>query len=311
MDIIDFLPTYTEFDKDVQAILGPDLVDTTSLYHKKEFHDVRLQPIEKRPEKPGQYMNHQIIMARFLSSYTPYNGILVMHEPGTGKTCASVAVIEKIRSEKSSFRGALILMKGKNLIENYKKELVEKCTDGKYKIKDDDAYDGKDDSDDDIEDGKDGKDGKEKKVGYDNPGSLTANKVRRRINKKLAEFYQFQTFETFSKQLSKMRDQDIIKNYSNIVIVIDEAHHLRVVNDKGRVDEALKGQYNNIFRLLHLVKNTKTILMTGTPMIDTPAEIASLMNLILDSDKQLPTGKNFDEKYMVTTKNGDFVVNPE
>ena len=289
MDIIDFLPIYTEFDKDVQAILGSDLVDTTSLYHKKEFHDVRLQPIEKRPEKPGQYMNHQIIMARFLSSYTPYNGILVMHEPGTGKTCASVAVIEKIRSEKSSFRGALILMKGKNLIENYKKELVEKCTDGRYKIKD----------------------GEEEDIGYENQGNMTANKVRRRINKKLAEFYQFQTFETFSKQLSKMRDQDIIKNYSNIIIVIDEAHHLRVVNDKGKVDQELKGQYNNIFRLLHLVNNTKTVLMTGTPMIDTPSEIASLMNLILDSGKQLPTGKDFDEEYMIRKKNGDFVVNPE
>jgi superfamily II DNA or RNA helicase len=292
MDIIDFLPSYTEFDKDVQAILGSDLVDTTSLYHKKEFHDVRLQPIEKRPEKTGEYMNHQIIMARFLSSYTPYNGILVMHEPGTGKTCASVAVIEKIRSEKSSFRGALILMKGKNLIENYKKELVEKCTDGKYKIKDDE------DGDEDD------------KVGYDNTGSLTANKVRRRINKKLAEFYQFQTFETFSKQLSKMSDQDIIKNYSNIVIVIDEAHHLRVVNDKGRVDEALRGQYSNIHRLLHLVKNTKTILMTGTPMIDSPSEIASLMNLILGMDKQLPTGKLFEDRYMVR-KNGNLVLDPK
>ena len=289
MDIIDFLPTYTEFDKDVQAILGSDLVDTTSLYHKKEFHDARLQPIEKRPEKPGQYMNHQIIMARFLSSYTPYNGILVMHEPGTGKTCASVAVIEKIRSEKSSFRGALILMKGKNLIENYKKELVEKCTDGRYKIKD----------------------GEEEDIGYENQGNMTANKVRRRINKKLAEFYQFQTFETFSKQLSKMRDQDIIKNYSNIIIVIDEAHHLRIVNDKGKVDQELKGQYNNIFRLLHLVKNTKTILMTGTPMIDTASEIASLMNLILESDKQLPVGKEFDEEYMIRKKNGDFVINPK
>ena len=296
MDIIDFLPTYTEFDKDVQAILGSDLVDTTSLYHKKEFHDFRLQPIEKRPEKPGKYMNHQNIIARFLSSYTPYNGILVMHEPGTGKTCASVAVIEKIRSEKSSFRGALILMKGKNLIENYKKELVEKCTDGRYKVKD------KDDDDDE---------GDEKKVGYDNPGNLTANKVRRRINKKLAEFYQFQTFETFSKQLSKMSDKDIIKNYSNIIIVIDEAHHLRIVNERGVVDKELKGQYTNIHRLLHLVKNTKTILMTGTPMIDSPTEIASLMNLILGMDKQLPIGKKFEEFYMKRKSNGDFVIDPD
>jgi hypothetical protein len=185
-------------------------------------------------------------------------------------------------------------MKGKNLIENYKKELVEKCTDGKYKVKDDED-----------------KEDKEEKVGYDNPGNLTANKLRRRINKKLAEFYQFQTFETFSKQLSKMSDHDIIKNYSNIIIVIDEAHHLRIVNDKGRIDESLKGQYNNIHRLLHLVKNTKTILMTGTPMIDSPSEIASLMNLILGMDKQLPTGKDFEEEYMVRKKNGNLVINPK
>lgn len=292
MDIIDFLPTYTEFDKDVQAILGPDLVDTTSLYLKKEFHDYKLEAVEKRPEQPGQYMNHQVIMARFLSSHTPYKGILVMHEPGTGKTCLSVAVIEKIRSEKSSFRGALLLMKGKTLIENYKKELVEKCTDGRYKIKDEDEEE-------------------EKMVGYEDTGNLTANKVKRRINKKLAEFYQFQTFETFSKQLSKMSDKDIIKYYSNIIIVIDEAHHLRVVNDKGIVDQELKGQYNNIFRLLHLVENSKTILMTGTPMIDTPSEIASLMNLLLDNDHQLSTGKAFEEEYMITNPKGNLVINPK
>jgi len=279
MDVFDFLPTYIDFDKNTNSILGPELIDKTSLYYKKEFHDYKLSQIEKRPNESGQYMNHQILLSRFLSSYTPYKGIMVMHEPGTGKTCLSVAVIEKIKEESSTFRGALILMKGKNLINNYKKELTEKCTSGKYDI---------DDIDDDEE--------------------LTDNKKKRRINKKLSSFYKFQTFEVFSKILSKMSDEDIKKKYSNIVIVIDEAHHLRITHDNGNIEE-LKGQYNNIFRLLHKVENTKTILMTGTPMIDSPSEIASLLNLILDENEQLPVGDEFEKEYMKKEK-GVFVINP-
>ena len=87
MEVYDFLPTYTNFDHDAEEILGKDLVETTSLYNKKEFYDYRLEAIEERPKEAGVYMNHQIIISRFLSSNTPYQGILVMHEPGTGKTC--------------------------------------------------------------------------------------------------------------------------------------------------------------------------------------------------------------------------------
>ena len=38
--------------------------------------------------------------------------------------------------------------------------------------------------------------------------------------------------------------------------------------------------------------------MSGTPMVDKPCEIASVMNLILDKDNQLPSGAEFDRKYM-------------
>lgn len=97
MEVSDFLPTFIDFDKDTEVILGPELVEKTSLYHKKEFNDYRLKAIENPPSRPGQYMNHQTIISRFLSSNTPYNGLLVMHEPGTGKTCLSVAMIEKLK----------------------------------------------------------------------------------------------------------------------------------------------------------------------------------------------------------------------
>jgi len=269
MEVYDFLPTYIDFD-DSESILGPDLIDHTSLYYKKEFSEYALKPNENKPEKAGQYMNHQIIISRFLSSYTPYKGLLVMHEPGTGKTCLSISVIEKILSESSAFRGALILMKGKNLVNNYKRELVHVCTDGKYDLDEDD--------------------------------DMTDNKKKRRINKKLSEFYKFQTFETFSKRISTMSSEDIRKQYNNLIIVIDEAHHLRINQTENTEEQKeLKGQYLNIHRFLKTIQNSKTILMTGTPMIDNVSEIASLMNLILD--EELPTGEDFLKEYMLKVGN--------
>lgn len=269
MEVKDFLPTYIDY---TDSILGPELIDTTSLFYKKEFNDYKLEKVESRPDCQGKYMNHQIYMSRFLSSYTPYKGILVMHEPGTGKTCLSVAVVEKIISEKSLYKGAIILMKGKNLITNYIKELVNTCTDGKYDIEDDE---------------------------------MTDNKKKRRITKKISHYYKFKTFETFSKLLSTMSEEEIRLKYSNYIIIIDEAHHLRLTSDKE-----LESQYNNIYRFVHSVENSKTVLMTGTPMIDNPSEIASLMNLILDKNEQLPTGDQFISEYMKKV-NTTYLINKD
>lgn len=293
ISICDFLPTFIDFDKDTERILGSNLVDHTSLYHKKEYQRYKLEKEEASPTEPGQYMNHQIILSQFLSGNTPYNGILVMHEPGTGKTCLSISIIEKMRNEFPSFKGALVLMKGETLIRNYKKELVDTCTDGRYKITDEeDQMYGYDDEIDELDKMR---------------GELTDKKKVRRINKKVAEYYDFQTFEVFCKMLSEMTDKELQIKFSNLVIVIDEAHHIRITDVKEKDN---KDRYNNLHRMLHIVKNVKIILMTGTPMVDKPSEIASLLNLFLPLKDQLPTGDDFNETYMIEEK-GTFVINPE
>ena len=38
----------------------------------------------------------QINVSRFLSGYTPYNGLLLFHDMGVGKTCAAVATVERL-----------------------------------------------------------------------------------------------------------------------------------------------------------------------------------------------------------------------
>lgn len=51
--------------------------------------------------------------------------------------------------------------------------------------------------------------------------------------------------------------------------------------------------YKQFHRFLHVVKDCKILLMSGTPMKDGVEEIASVMNLILPLNKQLITGDDF------------------
>ena len=56
--------------------------------------------------------------------------------------------------------------------------------------------------------------------------------------------------------------------------------------------------YQQLHRFLHLIAGScRILLLTGTPIWDQSSEIASLMNLILPLDQQLPTGKDFDRTF--------------
>ena len=124
-DITEFIPRYPEIKHYKNNLLNPyDGNFYNVLYHKKELYENKLEKIEKFPEN-GEFLKSQINFSRILSSYTPYNHILLMSEMGTGKTCASIALIEKIlKSENSTFTGAMIFASGKGLLRNYKDEIV-------------------------------------------------------------------------------------------------------------------------------------------------------------------------------------------
>ena len=130
MDLYNFLPKYPNIiNKELDPYDGETLNDV--IYNKKEFREIKLSEYENI--KKGQLMKHQKIISRYLSSYTPYDGILLFHYMGTGKTCSSIGTVEKIMNEKNSpYKKVLILCKGKSIINNWITEIVEKCTDNKY-----------------------------------------------------------------------------------------------------------------------------------------------------------------------------------
>ena len=248
---------------DIEAFLGayPDIRDNNfyrQVYSKKELYKERLPKFET--VESGELLKHQKIISRILSSRTLYDRLLLYHALGSGKTCVTIGTIEQIKREKSSITGAVILAKGDGLLNNFVNELVFKCTKGQYKPND-----------------------------YER---LTEMERTHRINKLVRKFYTLNTFETFGNQINKMSDFEIKKEYSNKVIVIDEVHNIRPISKKEGVVI-----YDEIHRFLHLIENCKIILMSGTPMKDSPVQISSIMNLLLPLDNQFKSEGEFKDEF--------------
>lgn len=279
LDITNFLIKYPNIDQDTLNPYEEDFYE--SVYKKKEFYDIRLEELEKVPDEAGSLMNHQKLISRFFSSNTLYDELLLLHEMGSGKTCTAIGAVEQIRKE-GKFQGALYLAKGDALVNNFINELVFKCTDGGYIPK-----------------------------GYKD---LTDLQKVHRTRKAIEDYYRTNTFETFAKQIKKHKTKEALskwceyEKFNNSVIIIDEVHNLRM---KAQVEEDEKkiilNIYKEFYRFLHAVKDCKILLMSGTPMKDGVDEIASVMNLILPSDKELPTGLEFVTDFF-DKKDDTFIV---
>ncbi|ABF82117.1 hypothetical protein MIV087L [Invertebrate iridescent virus 3] len=241
-NLYDFLPLYhpvqtPAFDRDVNSL--------------SEFTQYELPREEEFPQNPGDLMLHQKLISNFINPHTLYDGVLLVHEMGTGKTCTSVAVAEEfIKNNYSSgetypytmVKKIIVLTKGKGLQNNFVNEIANVCTWGQY-LEGLDRY---------------------------------IRNRDKKIKKNVKVHYTFDTFEIFAKNLAKMSTNEKRMTYENSLFIVDEAHNLRLHSDpeEGNI-------YSEIYDLFHLLKSRKILLLTGTPMKDRPEEIIDLFNLIL------------------------------
>ncbi len=263
MEISDFLLKYPYVDstsKDTGVSLDTYTIPLQqAIYNKKEFYDFKLDSIETKPKNRGDLMRHQVIAQRYMSQHTPYDGVLLFHEVGTGKTCSAVAIAEQLK-QSGYYTQCIVLVKGEPRIFNFMKELAFVCTDGKYIPA--------------------------------NWEDLTSREKTIRLSKSVGTYYKFGTFATFAKRISDLSDANIKNAYENSVIIIDEVHNIRAKNKKE------KDTYSQIHRFLHTLENKKIVLLTGTPMKDSPKELADIMNLILPSSSQMASGDKFAKDYL-------------
>ena len=260
--LTDFIPSYPDYVKNPNPLFNVYEEEMYQvLQRKQEFKELVLDKIDL--PIPG-LMKHQKFVERFLSEHTPYTGLLVWHEVGTGKSITSIAVAESL---KSSFKRALVLVKGQTVAQNFREQI--QLIAPEY-TKDEDER------------------------------PLTM----KQINKKIAVSYSIQTFRKFCNMIGPQlysRNPEVLKRikeeYSNRVIIIDEVHNLRSEAEGVAPERPDKFElYQTFHTLLHLVTNCKIILLTATPMKNEPREFADIMNLILPITSQF-ISSTFEDDY--------------
>lgn len=230
-------------------------------------------PEDQRPyyinEDYNKFFLHQEFVRRYMSVY---DRLFIVHPPGKGKTCTSVGVAESLKKYGSVVehrpnypKHTYILEKSPSVIGDIKTQIVKTCAPDVYK------------------------------VGY----SSAVKGQKRLISTAISSMYTIRTYKNFASIV--LTDKLIEERYSDCCFIFDEAHNLNghLVDDPDSSDSSLNSEkkdiehaYNYLKRVMMIAKRTKVMVMTATPMINSPLEISRLLNLLLPQDKQLPT--NFD-----------------
>ena len=89
----------------------PEITDADfnkNIYLKKEFRDTEIKEKKVEYKKSDFTLEaHQIFLKNYISPDTPYNGILIYHGTGVGKTCSAISIAEGFKKTLKDFNLSL------------------------------------------------------------------------------------------------------------------------------------------------------------------------------------------------------------
>lgn len=330
----------------------PDIDDPDfeqKIYNKREFRELTL-PVDYldtpaiqetcNPEVASFTLsNVQRFVSRFLSPATPFNSAILYHGVGVGKTCSAVSVAEAFLAEDGGAKRVHIIVP-KHVEDNFRKTVfntmwltdpvigsietakARQCTGDTYialaAARGDEA--------------------------------ATPEKLASLIDRMVKRRYIFYSYQKFSNTIknwqreanTKLRSADrdpmtgeilsderreelmneevrirINDMFSGSVIIIDEAHNLRITGDTGTAEEAVINNEDSgdtekdedtetvvdapvkpltaaerkrvteaLKTVLRNSSGAKLLLLTATPMFNESKEIITLLNLLRLNDKR-------------------------
>ena len=243
------------------------------------------------PEKNKEFslLTHQKIVRDYLNIYTPYRGLLLYHGLGSGKTCSSIAIAEGLKTHKK-----VIVMTPASLQRNYVEEL-KKCGDDIYKKNQYWDFIGIQSKDDPIIETLSAILSLPKQFIIDQNGAWLVNikkssnytslnasereSLDKQLNKMISAKYQFINYNGMRMSHLNTLTSNFTENpFNDHVVIIDEAHNFisRIVN-KLRRPTSLSMR---LYELLMTAQNVKIILLSGTPVINYPNEVAIIFNIL-------------------------------
>jgi hypothetical protein len=262
-------------------------------------------------------LTHQKIVRDYLNLYTPYRGLLLYHGLGSGKTCTSIGIAEGMKDSKrviiltpASLRANYIeelkkcgdllykrnqywewistvdntdALKTISILLNLPQEYIRKHG-GAFFIN------------------------VKKPTNYAELSDVDKKVLEEQLNEMIRQKYTFINYNGLrSTRLSEMTLKYTKNIFDNSVVIIDEAHNLisRIVNKikkekditseekRKKKEQGKEEDEDNIFgeqtplnlatKLYYMLlraKNTRIVLLTGTPVINYPNEFAILFNIL-------------------------------
>ena len=284
--------------------LYPDLNDPNfniKIALKKEFRDAqydgKIHDIEKQAnllcKAKFELSPHQVFVKNFLSSDTPYKGLLLYHGLGTGKTCSAIGVAEEMRQymKRTGLKRQIFVIASPNVQGNFRQQLFDerkltKVTNAAnpneftWNI--------------------------ESCVGNSllheiNPNSirnLSREKLISNINSLINENYAFMGYIQFANvarahmlvssseevDAAAREERSIQKFFDERLIIIDEVHNIRLADDSNRKE--MQQVAAVLMKVVKHARGLRLLLLSATPMFNSYKEIIWITNLLSANDER-------------------------
>jgi superfamily II DNA or RNA helicase len=272
------------------SYLYPSLDDpkfNLKISQKEEFYDTQYdgeihEDIKERAEEvinnaSFELQPHQAFVKNYMSLQTPYNSLLLYHGLGTGKTYSAIGVCEEMRRYLKMNGGEfpkIMIIASKNIQDNFRNQLFDetKLTEvngvwtlptGAYLLNE---------------------------INPANIKGLTREQLTKQMNNLIDSYYIFMGYIEFANYIHNIhktakddkKKKQLLKNeFAHRLIVIDEIHNIRMVEDNVNKKVA-----ENLELLVKNVQFMKLVFLSATPMYNNYREIIWLLNIMNMNDRR-------------------------
>lgn len=320
-------------ERDETLGLYPDIDDpdfAARLYKKTEFASLASSAVTEDTcsisRQTFETTAVQRLVARFLHPSTPYNGLLLNHGVGVGKTCSAITVAETFLDVMPHNRVYILAPPaiGSGFLKTiFDRDRLRRVDDKTFALT-----------------GERWESPQCTGMTYLRLAGVAASddldEIEREVNKTIRRRYKIMGYGAFANMIladmkkinpdldPSVRDDfinaDLIARFSDHLIIVDEAHNLRDVEageirddvDPTASGDAAEGKKLTpiLQRILAVCEGLRLMLMTATPMYDTAPEILFLLNLLIlndtkDTSKLLTRDAIFDNEDRLLAGAGD------
>ena len=235
---------------------------------------------------------HQTFVRNFLSTHSPYRGLLLYHGLGTGKTCSAIGVAEDMRAyldDTSADNKRIFVVAAPNVQANFRSQLFEESrlrkAGGRWTL------------------GGCAGDTMMESADVNADGKLQRDAVAAQIARVIRRSYVFMGYIEFANYVDKIagkgdpevQDDRVRGVFDGTLVVVDEVHNIRTSIDNASAGAKRAGRA--VRRVADTTDDMRLLLLSATPMFNSATEIAWVLGLLAINDGRVPVPSSdmFDE----------------